>query len=198
MEKLQIIRLPKKYADIVQILTLEEKGRLLDAILYYETKEIKLEWNTKTLFDLIKVDLDNLHKKASAWTKGWRPIKPKVIEITKPKVIENDNLKKRKEEKGRESNVIFKKYIEEHKDTNLTSILINKLLLLWYNPSKDETIETFKQWFTWFNIPVKDCKGIIEEFYEYWNFEIQEWRVKKSKNWKLTFSNNFKVKWYGN
>tara|TARA_R110000868_G_C10904550_1_gene764525 strand:- start:1737 stop:1868 length:132 start_codon:yes stop_codon:yes gene_type:complete len=43
MEKLQIIRLPKKYADIVQILTLEEKGRLLDAILYYETKEIKLE-----------------------------------------------------------------------------------------------------------------------------------------------------------
>lgn len=198
MEQLQIIRLPKKYADIVQILTLEEKWKLLDAILFYETKEIKLESTTKTLFDLIKVDLDNLHKKASAWTLGWRPKKPKVVGSTKPKVIQNDNLKKRKEEKIREDNNIFKQYIEEHKDTNLTSILINKFLLLWYIPSNTETIETFKQWFTWFNIPIKECKTVIEEFYEYWKFEIDEWRVKKSKNWKLTFSNNYKVKEYGN
>ena len=106
METLQIIRLPKKYADIVQILSLEEKGKLLDAILFYEQKNIELEWTTKTLFELIKVDLDNLHKRACAGSLWGRPKKkPKVIETSKPKVMQNDNLKKRREEKRKEEKI---------------------------------------------------------------------------------------------
>lgn len=110
MEKeLQIIRLPRKYADILQILSLEEKWKILDSILYYNEKEIELNWTTKTLFELIKVDLDNLHKMASWWSRWWRPKKekPMVIEKEKPRVEENQNQKKGKESKVKEIKTIY-------------------------------------------------------------------------------------------
>ena len=199
METNQIIRIPLKYWELFDTMDNEECWKLIKSLLKW--KDDWLIWLTLTYYNIIIVDINNLYNSANNWKKGGRPKKePGVINKNNQglwKSITNTSKDKvSKDKESKENNNIFKEYTEEHKDSNLTSILISKLLLLWYTPSATETIETFKEWFTGLNIPISDCKSVITDFYEYWKFEIEEWRVKKTKNWKLTFNNNFRVKDY--
>lgn len=158
MEKeLQIIRLPRKYAEITQILSLEEKWKLLDAILFYQEKEINLEWHTKVLFELIKVDLDNLHKAVKWWNKWWRPKKqkPQVIENEKPQVIENPNLKKGKEMYWKEKKVKLNEEeynkIKERYWLEILEKYINKLDLYILQQWKDKYASHYAVILNWIN-----------------------------------------------
>ena len=186
MEKeLQIIRLPRKYADILQILSLEEKWKILDSILYYNEKEIELNWTTKTLFELIKVDLDNLHKIVLWWQKWGRPKKekPEVIENEKPQVIENikpevwknENQKKRKEKKRKEIK------IKENKINNTISKEIEQ-------SSEIEIVKEDKR--------DMDIDIIIETLKNL-NLGIIDDTIQKQRQyWKLIKQKMNKIKWF--
>lgn len=113
----QIIRLPKKYGEIINTITDEEAGRIFKNIFFLEN-ENELKWIEKVYFNLIKVDLENLEKSAINWKKWWRPKKEKTTgyEKKKPQVIKNKNLKERERESISESE------IKEKEEENITSV----------------------------------------------------------------------------
>jgi len=185
-KELQIIRLPRKYWDIVQILSLEDKWKLLDAIFYYQDKEIELQWTCKILFELIKVDLDNLHKRASAWIKWWRPKKtnglekekPKVIETIKPKVMENENLNKIKESKVKENKIKeSKEKYWEYKNILLTLSQKDKLIIDYSETIFNQYVKIVDEW-----IQMKGYK------YKDHNLVIRNWISRDKENWKIITS----------
>lgn len=117
----QIIRLPKKYGEIINTITDEEAGRIFKNIFFLEN-ENELKWIEKVYFNLIKVDLENLEKSAVNWKKWWRPKKEKTTgyEKKKPQVMKNKNLKER--ERERESISESESEIKEKEEENITSV----------------------------------------------------------------------------
>lgn len=201
----QIIRLPKKYGELINSLNNEEAGKIIKEIFWYKQN---IEWLSKIYFDMINVDLLNLESSAMNWWKWWRPKKEKPqvetpgYEKRKPQVMKNDNLKERiivKEEiKEDKENVkekskykYFTEYMEMEENKNkLTYKLLVAFFDLWYIPAHEETTVSFRRWFEdimklhWIS-DEQEIEIIINWFHTYWKES-----GKKIKNFKSTFGNN--------
>ena len=76
--------------------------------------------------------------------------------------------------------------------TNNTKLIFDIFIKLWMDLSKDETAESFKSRFVDFvntYIPKANKESVRRcclDFYDYW----KDQKIKKSKNWKLTFKNS--------
>lgn len=88
----------------------------------------------------------------------------------------------------------MKKFAEENYKNNQTAYLLRVFFNLWYVPSKEETVESFRKWFKEkildlhnFHL-VSDLVWVIDNFETYW-FEKTE-REREKKIWKTTFMNN--------
>ena len=68
MEESQIIRLPKKYSELIKLLSDVESWKLFKCILNINNPDI-LEWMSRAFFNVMKVDLDNLESAAMNWKK---------------------------------------------------------------------------------------------------------------------------------
>lgn len=100
--------------------------------------------------------------------------------------------RKGKERKIKETDTsIFTDFIGNPENESATFYLIKNFLLLWWNPSKEETIETIREWMkeVFKENEVEDSttmKKAIDIWYEYWKEE------KKPKNVKSTFRSTIK------
>jgi len=113
----QIIRLPKKYGELINTLNNEEAWKIIKEIFWYKQE---IQWLSKVYFDMINVDLKNLEKAAINWIKWWRPNKEKPQVITpgyekeKPLDIKKHNLKEREREREREYKI--EEFLELYED----------------------------------------------------------------------------------
>jgi len=88
------------------------------------------------------------------------------------------------------NNIEFKEFIENEENKQTTSYwLLLSLINLWYKPSKNETIDSFRNWVKWIvelhKIDSLDkFKNICKEFELYWKTNN-----KVIKNYKSTFLN---------
>lgn len=95
------------------------------------------------------------------------------------------------QETNKQETNIFTDFIENPENESATFYLIKNFLLLWWNPSKEETIETIREWMkeVFSENEVEDSitmKKSIDIWYEYWKEE------KKPKNVKSTFRSTIK------
>ncbi len=194
MDKQQIWRIPKKYWELFETMSDEDVWKIIKCIFW---TEIEMNWLTKTYYNIIKVDVENLNNSASWWSKWGRPKKNKTwgYEKDKPEDKKNNNQIKKREEKEREEKEKINKYIEENKN-NAWWKLLDSFIKLWY---KCWNLEEYRDWFKTMIIDKHNLKQdillwIIDRFYYYWKEEIK--KNKSEKNWKSTFINNFELKEY--
>ena len=64
----KILRIPKKYSELICTMDNEEAWKLMKAL--FMCNDEKLEWTTKVYFDLMKLDIDNIEDQVSNWKKG--------------------------------------------------------------------------------------------------------------------------------
>lgn len=198
---MEIIRIPTKYNDMVWMLDNESAWLLFKALLFWKPEW--LEWYALSFYKAMKTDIDNIEFSAKNWKKWakywklwWRP-KTKITPEENPPPLWNETPKLNetniKEDKIRED---ILNYIKEN--NTVTSKLLDTFIKLWYIPSKEETIDSFRE----FTVSVlwnkKRPDDIINDFYEYWRFEKENWKLKWKQNWKLKFKNNPLLKNYEN
>lgn len=187
----QIIRLPKKFWELINSMDNEEAWKLIKEIFWYSQN---INWLSKIYLDMIKVDLWNLEKSAINWVKWWRPkkeSKPQVIESDKPQVIESDNLNER-ENKDKDN---IKKYYEDAlkvsiEERNNTQHYIVCCYDLWWKPSKTETVDDLREWLKNLmklkNVSSSYFFESITSWHTHW-----KWEKKEIKNFKSSFANNY-------
>lgn len=95
------------------------------------------------------------------------------------------------QETNKQDTSIFTDFIGNPENESATFYLIKNFLLLWWNPSKEETVETIREWMkeVFSENEVEDSttmKKSIDIWYEYWKEE------KKPKNVKSTFRSTIK------
>lgn len=200
MEQSQIIRLPKKYKDLIFTLSNEDAWILLKKIFWLD---IWWEWMVDIYHWIIKSDLDNLEKSAVNWWKWWRPKKETTgYENKKPQVIENDNLKER--ERERESKIEDK---DKEKDTTIVewkdfinfSEEIQKIINFWNGElcknykTTNELLESYKRVrkkedkLTIENVTIDyidKCKKMDKKYH------LSPFKFFTQKNWFLTNKNS--------
>lgn len=180
----QIIRLPKKYWDLINSLSNEDSWKLLKCMFSLDWCE--LEWLLKTYFEIIKVDLVNLEKWAVNWLKWWRPKKDKTpgYENEKPPVMKNDNLNEDKTsiniKKDKENyNEQLEKIIEYRNNIFKEKRQVTVDLLKAYkNLRKKYTKEDFSKWFKEY------CKKKVNEDKQYLLSPIS---FLTQKNWFISY-----------
>lgn len=198
---MDIIRIPTKYNDMVWMLDSESAWLLFKALLFWTPEW--LEWYPLSFYKAIKTDIDNIEFSAINWKKWakywklwWRP-KKKITPEDNPPPLWNETPKLNEtninENKIRED---ILKYIEEN--NTVTSKLLDTFIKLWFIPSKEETIESFREFTVSILWNKKRPEDIINDFYEYWRFEKENWKLKWKQNWKLKFKNNPLLKNYEN
>jgi len=203
----QIIRLPKKYGELIFTLSDEEAGKILKRIFW---KIEDLEWMTKIYSDIIISDVSNMELSAINWKNGGRPKteKPQVItpgyKKEKPQVIKNNNLNEREREREenikenkKEKSELYGKYeefkkIEQHK-LNITELLVVYFFDLWYIPAKDETLDNLRDWIVNFAKMKKKTPNQMRDALLSWHTYWKE-QKKQIKNFKTSFQNHYSFK----
>lgn len=188
MEQSQIIRLPKKYKDLIFTLSNEEAGILLKKIFWLD---IWLEWMVEIYHWIIKSDLDNLEKSAINWWKWGRPKKETTgYENKKPQVIENDNLKER--ERERESKIGYKDKEEYEED-------LQKIIDFWNKELNRKYEITWELKDAYKKIKTKYDRSIIEKVVLSYiekcrkmdkQYHLSPFKFFTQKNWFITIKNS--------
>lgn len=188
MEQSQIIRLPKKYKDLIFTLSNEEAGILLKKIFWLD---VWCEWMVDIYHWIIKSDLDNLEKSAVNWWKWWRPKKETTgYENKKPQVIENDNLKER--ERERESKIEVKDKEKDEED-------LKKIIDFWNTELNRKYEITLELKEAYRKIKTKHDREIIENvILEYIDkckkmdkqYHLSPFKFFTQKNWFITIKNS--------
>lgn len=151
METSQIIRLPKKYWELFDTMEDEQVWKLIKCLINWKWDLTGL---TKTYYNIIKVDLDNLEKSAMNWSKWaiywklwWRP--KKTPQGLNEKPLKEDKISKYK-----------------IKEDNI-QIFLNKILdLQLRNRVKKEIDLQIQKWVFVDNKRLENIKNKIME--EYW------------------------------
>lgn len=193
----------------------EQRLMFFDRVLNYgiEGEDTK-SWDffVEALFDLIRPQLDannkrfeNGQKGAEFWKLWGRPRKDgKTTEESdenpeNPKETpkEKDNVKEKDNDNG-ESNDIFsyyKKWLEKNiEDRNVTEHCLIAFYDLWYEPAKDETVESLRSWLTDISkMKVISPAKMIDAIHNWWTY--WKWEKKKPTNLKASLLNNYMISW---
>lgn len=217
----QIIRLPKKYGNLIATLSNEEAGKILKKMFWIDEEMAKL---TKVYSDIIMVDIWNMEIFALNWSSWGRPKKEKPPVITpgyeneKPPVTKNDNINREinreinikeskienKDNENKKENIKEKNkhpmdiFYENSKNIepgrrNVTEHLVVCFYDLWYKPPQDETADTFRQWLIDFSKYKHKTADQVFEAVISWHTYWKE-QKKQIKNFKTSFWNHYSFK----
>jgi len=192
MEQSQIIRLPKKYKDLIFTLSNEEAWILFKKIFWLD---IWWEWMVDIYHWIIKSDLDNLEKSAVNWWKWGRPKKETTgYENKKPQVMKNDNLKERERERERERESKI-----EVKDKEKYEEDLKKIIDFWNTELNRKYEITLELKEAYKKIKIKHEREIIEnvivEYIEKCKkmdkqYHLSPFKFFTQKNWFITIKNS--------
>lgn len=166
----QIIRIPKKYGELINTMEDCECWRLMKAL--FKRNNEWLNWLTLTYYNIIIVDINNIENQVTCWKlwgKKWgrpRKEKPQGLLNEKPPLYEKNNPNK--------DNI--SKYNIKEDNISKEIIVANKFATLQEIIKQEFNNDFITDIYNKYKLSKEDFKEECNLFVDYWN--------EKSINWK--------------
>lgn len=186
----------KSYCESFDKIPDEDAGKLIKRMynFYFNWKDKKSDSIlVEAIFSQIKYTMEKSIQGKATW--GKRNTTPNRVPSTPPSTKDKDKVKDKVKDNTQQE---FDTFILENIKTVQSAYLLKAFYNLWYKNSKDETVETYRKWFTekildkYKFADAKELERVIDNFETYWLWEKRTWK----ENWKSKFMNNPYLKDY--